>query len=306
MRGTTTAEKESSDASDTENDFALTTEMIAEGVVEVCLPCASRTMKEEALARVSGDGMDDLIKGGSLVRIESVDALCPQLNLLFKIVRPLLCDERVPDDGTPILLDLRHVRPILKRRVEHLLDEIEAIVKDFLLGWVDTDVAGMESVMEVIADEGLVLIPKSARAGWIAFAEDGDKEQAQLVTGSHRSSLCETLVPLIVICQQAACQTGLLKGGRGDSSKGSKILKGCGTLDSSEKESEVEALASLGSDIVHASDCKAPLTWFPFAIFEVVDESRGKVLIVDVAGSFVLGIGLEVGGKGGGGVAGVP
>src|ERR1700724_206137 len=124
MRGATTIEKESSDARgcDTEDDFALTTEIVAEGVVEVCLSCASRTMKEEDLARVSGDGMDDLIKGSSLVRIESVDALCPQLNLLFKMVRPLLCDERVPDDGTPILLDLRYVRPIVKRRIEHLLD----------------------------------------------------------------------------------------------------------------------------------------------------------------------------------------
>src|ERR1700724_4243401 len=111
---------------------------------------------------------------------------------------------------------------------------------------------------------------------------------------------------LDILCQQSTSQAGLLNAGSSDSSKGSKVLKECGTLDSSEKESEVEAFASLGSDIVHVSDCKAPLMWFPFAIFEVVDESRGKVLIVDVAGSFVLGIGLEVGGKGGGGVAGVP
>src|ERR1700724_1188608 len=104
---------------------------------------------------------------------------------------------------------------------------------------------------------------------------------------------------LDILCQQSTSQAGLLNAGSSDSSKGSKVLKGCGTLDSSEKESEVEAFAGLGSDIVHASDCKAPLTWFPFATFEVVDESRGKVLIVDVAGSFVLGIGLEVGSKGG-------
>src|ERR1700724_281151 len=297
----TTVEEKSSNARrrNTEDDFALTTEMIVEGVVDVCLACASRTVKKEGLARVSGDCLDDLIKGRSLVWIESVYALCPQLNLLFQIVIPLLCNKRISDNGTPILLNLRHVWPILKRRAEHFLNEIEAIVKDIFLGGIDTDTAGVERVTEVIAYESLVLIPKSGRTGWIAFAEDGDKQQAQLVTGSHHSSLCETLMPLVIIGQQTTCQAGLLKAGSSDSSKGSKVLKGCGTLDSREKESEGEAFAVIGSAIVHASDCKAPLTWFPFAIFEVGDESRGKVLIVDVAGSFVLGIGLEVGGKGG-------
>src|ERR1700724_3153666 len=281
----------------TEDDFALTTEMIAEGVVDVCLACASRTVKKEGLARVSGDCLDNFIKGRSLVWIESVDALCPQLNLLFQIVIPLLCNKRISNNGTPILLNLKHVWPIQKRRAEHFLNEIEAIVKDIFLGGVDTDTAGVERVTEVIAYESLVLIPESGRTGWIAFAEDGDKQQAQLVTGSHHSSFSETLMPLVVICQQTTCQTGLLKGGRGDSSKGSKVRKGCGTLDGSEKESEVEALASLGSDVVHASDCKAPLTWFPCSLFEVVDKGRGKVLVVEVAGGLVLGIGLEVGSK---------
>src|ERR1700724_2457558 len=301
----TTVEEKSSNARrrNTEDDFALTTEIIAEGVVDVCLACASRTVKKEGLARVSGDCLDDLIKGHSLVWIESVYALCPQLNLLFQIVIPLLCNKRVSDNGTPILLNLRHVWPILKRRAEHFLNEIEAIVKDIFLGGVDTDTAGVERVTEVIAYENLVLIPKSGRTGWVAFAEDGDKKQAPLGNGSHHSSLCETLMPLVIIAHQTTCQAGLLKAGSSDSSKGSKVLKGCGTLDSSEKESEVEAFASLGSDIVHASDCKAPLTWFPFATFEVVDESRGKVLIVDVAGSFILGIGLEVGSKSGVAVA---
>ena len=53
----TTIEEKSSNARrrNTEDDFALTTEMIAEGVVDVCLACASRTVKKEGLARVSGD-----------------------------------------------------------------------------------------------------------------------------------------------------------------------------------------------------------------------------------------------------------
>jgi hypothetical protein len=106
-------------------------------------------------------------------------------------------------------------------------------------------------------------------------------------------------VPLIVICQQITCQTGLLKGGSSDSSKGSKIFKGCGTLDSGEKKSEVEPLAGLGSDIVHASNCKTPLTWLPFGIFDIIDKSRGKVLIVEVVCILIISICLEVGSKSG-------
>ena len=62
------------------------------------------------------------------------------------------------------------------------------------------DIAGMESVVKVIANIGFVLIPEIGRTGGIAFSEDGDKQHAQLVTGSHHCSLCKTLVPLIVIC----------------------------------------------------------------------------------------------------------
>jgi len=43
------------------------------------------------------------------------------------------------------------------------------------------DIAGMESVMEIIADESLVLISEMDRIGQIALAEDGDKKKVQLV-----------------------------------------------------------------------------------------------------------------------------
>ena len=64
-------------------------------------------------------------------------------------------------------------------------------------------------------------------------------------------------------------------------------------------ESEVEALASLGRNIIYASNCKAPLMWFPFACFGFKDKGRGKVLVVEIVGSFILGIGFEVGSKSG-------
>ena len=55
--------------------------------------------------------------------------------------------------------------------------------------------AGMESVMEVITDVVLVLVSEIGWTGGIAFAEDDDKQKAQLVTGSHHSSLSKTLLP---------------------------------------------------------------------------------------------------------------
>ena len=61
----------------------------------------------------------------------------------------------------------------------------------------------------------------------------------------------------------------------------------------------VEALTSLDSDKVHATNCKASLTWFPFAFLGIEVKARGKVLVVEVAGSFILGIGLEVCSKSG-------
>ena len=84
----TTIEKKSCNARgcNTENNLALTTKMIAEDVVDVCLACASWTTENKDLARVDGDCLENLIKGCSLVWIECVDVLCPQLDLLFHII----------------------------------------------------------------------------------------------------------------------------------------------------------------------------------------------------------------------------
>ena len=84
----TTIEKESSNARgcNTEDNLALTTKVIAESVVDVCLACASWTMEKEDLARADGDCLDNLVKGCLLLWIESVDAICPQLDLDRKSV----------------------------------------------------------------------------------------------------------------------------------------------------------------------------------------------------------------------------
>ena len=175
----TTIEEKSRNARgcNTENNLALTMEIMAEGVVEVCLACAFWTMEKEHLARESGDCLDDLVKGPALVWIQSVNVLCSQLSLLLKIIRPLLCNKRISNNGTPILLRMRHVRPVAERHVagQQLVNKIEAIVKVILLNGIDMDIVGMESVMEVITKIGFVLISEIGRTGGITFLEDGDK-----------------------------------------------------------------------------------------------------------------------------------
>ena len=47
------------------------------------------------------------------------------------------------------------------------------------------------------------------------------------------------------------------------------------------------------------SNCKALLIWFSFALFEIVDKGRRKVLVLVVVCVLILSIGLEVGSKNG-------
>ena len=93
------------------------TERLNQDVEQYLRLFTSRTMKKESLARVGGDCLDNLIKGLVLFWIEDVDVLCLQLSLLLKIVRLLLSNKRIPDNGTPILLKLRHIRPVAERHV---------------------------------------------------------------------------------------------------------------------------------------------------------------------------------------------
>src|SRR3954453_9184572 len=109
-------------------------------------------------------------------------------------------------------------------------------------------------MVKIITEVCSVLYPKIYRISWIAVLQDGYKQRPQLVASGHLPALSQTFMPLIVICQKTTGQTGLTKGGKLDILKGAEMDKGCSTLDSSEKEAEIEALASLGCNIVDATN----------------------------------------------------
>jgi hypothetical protein len=61
---------------DTDDDLALRTKAIAEGVVDIGFACTTWTMEKEGLASLVDDCLQDFLKDGCLVWIEVVLMLC--------------------------------------------------------------------------------------------------------------------------------------------------------------------------------------------------------------------------------------
>ncbi|KAG6851857.1 hypothetical protein C0991_005471, partial [Blastosporella zonata] len=112
-------------------------------------------MEEEASARVSSDCLNDLIESIALIIIERQHALCCYLNLLLQIKIVLCCNERIPNNETPVLFKVWHVWPIPERFIckrQEFVNEIEAIVKGIISGGIRAIVAMLESILKIITD----------------------------------------------------------------------------------------------------------------------------------------------------------
>src|ERR1700755_3279798 len=112
--------------------------MIAKGVVDICLACAPRTMKEKDLPCFVSDSRSDLVKGRALIRVESGNVLFSKGSQLLWIIVPLLCNKgvQVLKKGAPISCDLWQGVPILEALAslyEKLVNEEKAIVLYLLL-----------------------------------------------------------------------------------------------------------------------------------------------------------------------------
>jgi hypothetical protein len=112
--------------------------MIAKGVVNIGLACASRTMKEKDLSCSIGDSRSDLIKGRALIRIEGGNVLFSKVSLLLWIIVPLLCNKGVQilKKGAPIPYDLWQTVSILKALSslnKKLVDKVKAKILYLLL-----------------------------------------------------------------------------------------------------------------------------------------------------------------------------
>ena len=165
---------------DADNNLALRMKPIAESVVDISFACATRTMEKEGLASLVGDCLHDFLEDSLLVCIEVVLMLCCQDCLLLHIIAALLCNVTVVEVCIPILSDLRHVWPIfserLSRELEKLINEVEAIILDIVICGVDTNVALLKAIAQVITDMRPVCVPKLNRIGGGTVTKNGDKD----------------------------------------------------------------------------------------------------------------------------------
>jgi hypothetical protein len=289
---------------DTDDDFALRMKAIAEGVVDIGFAYTTWTMEKEGLAGLVDDCLQDFLKDGCLVWIEVVLMLCCQNCLLLNVIAVLLCNVTVVDLCIPILSHLRHVWPIysegLFREHEKLIDEIKAIILDISIGGVDTKVALLKVMAQVITDVRPVCVPKLNRIWWGTVAKNSDKEIVKLMTCCHGPCLLQTLLPLLIVLQKAMCEACLSKWGSDNVLKSAEVLiRGC-TLDSSEKEPEVEVFTGSGLSIVHPPDGKSALSGLPLVCLLIPHKLWRKVLVRHVLCKlWILLVGLEVASKGG-------
>ena len=91
--------------------------------------------------------------------------------------------------------------------------------------------------------QGVTACGKLATACRRAVTQDFNKEVAQLLSHCHMPCLCQALVPLMIILQEATCNAGLSESEVLGAINEAKVFKGGGTLDRGEKKPEIEALS---------------------------------------------------------------
>jgi hypothetical protein len=178
---------------------------------------------------------------------------------------------------------------------EKLIDEIKAIILDIGISGVDTKVALLKVMAQVITDVRPVCIPKLNRIWWGTVTKNGDKEIAKLMTCCHEPCLLQTLLPLLIVLQKATCEACLSEWGSDNALESAEVLiRGC-TLDSSEKKPEVEAFTGSGLSIVHPPDGKSTLSGLPLVCSLNPHKLWRKVLVRHILCKlWILLIGLEV------------
>jgi hypothetical protein len=121
--GSTSSDKEQSCNSrggDTENNAGLAAEVMREGVIDKCLPCAARTAEEKNFAQFLFHGFDNAIECELLFSVHSVEVVSCARSLLGRVIIKLLSNQRIFDSHCPIPLRLRH--PKISKEVAGILE----------------------------------------------------------------------------------------------------------------------------------------------------------------------------------------
>jgi hypothetical protein len=148
--------------------------MVAEGVVEVCLACAHRTIKEEGLPCLVCDRRTDLLKNSLL---SEINVLLCKSSLVLQVILQLLPEKRVPSPGCPVSHNLWHAVPIMKplsRLSKKLVNEIKPIILDIFLRWINPQDACMMA-LQIITDVDSMVVPKCPWISRSTVLEDGHK-----------------------------------------------------------------------------------------------------------------------------------
>lgn len=119
-----------------EHNLPLRAKMVAKGVVDVCLACAARTMKEKGLSCLVEDSRTDPFKSCLLSRIKSGNVLLCIICLLLCVIVQLLSEEWIPCPACPVPNNLWHAVPVPKlppRGSKELINEVKPIIANVLL-----------------------------------------------------------------------------------------------------------------------------------------------------------------------------
>jgi hypothetical protein len=176
-----------------------------------------------------------------------------------------------------------------------LINEIEAIIMYLLLRWLLIPTTKDRMALKIITDVMPKGVPQSPWISGIALLEDGDKKVTHLTTNCHVLCFFKALMPLIVILCKTIGNAGFSKGRIKNTTKSAKVFIRGGTLDSSEKKTQIEALSSRGMSVIHPANLKAPLPNSPNICVLVPDHLVRKVMIKSIVDDTILmkSIGLE-------------
>jgi len=119
------------------------------------------------------------------------------------------------------------------------------------------------------------------------------KEAADLMACLHVPNLLQTLIPLPVVLQQTASQTGSFVSWMDLTFKGSEMLPRFWTFDCGQEHPEIEVFPGRGVDKVHPPGDMALTTYVPLLCLFVPSEGLGKVLIGGILCTLQSPIGSE-------------
>src|SRR6266436_9335594 len=155
---------------------------------------------------------------------------------------------------------------------------MKAIIEYVLLCGLQTPLSD-EPGTQVITYFDLVMFPENVRLKWLTPNENNGKEAADMMASLHVPGLLQTLIPLPIVLQQTASQTGCFVSGMDLTFKCFEMVPRFWTFDCGQEHSEIETFPSRGVDKVHPPDDMALTTYVPLLCLFVPSEGLGKVLI---------------------------